>query len=626
MIKKLNSMPDFQARMPKQPHDLSRHYGMTFSTGMITCPYSTMVHTGDTLHFNGAVSARFNPLILPFLGHVDIHMDYFFVPLSVMYTPSPSLFYQTDDIITSLVNREELQKQYFPRIDVDGSISQIMQRYDSPNDSIHISYSSSNQYILYNHSFDCVGKSIVRMCDWFGINPLHVFGVTQSVNPTLPYWRLLAYHACYNLYPGFRNFDREPKDYSYNIDSHYRDSAAFLASESLFYPHYIDLDKDYFNAIKVSPIASSVSMLPSSSGVFNANLFKAVNNYLDTGSYGLSDNIRDINYVSDDSLKTQVAGNPNVSGYHGTQVVTNHMISTQQIRVMFAFEKLLRVIGRAEKTYEAQFLAHFGVKIPHDVMHNITHIGHDVCSLSTQQIIATANTFNPETGEGSSLGDFGGNGQVSFKGKKRTFKVPTHGVFLCMMYAKPSFYYQTVLSRIDDVAQPMKFWQPEYDRLGMQPLFAYEAAGGLEDADVYNNNSRIGWQFGYEHFKRSYNRISLAFRNPVDRGNEGYYNLVNSYTPWFLSKIPYCNVLGQWLNAPAPEQGVTTTGSIGWQSFKSSPTDLNNVMVKSYETTWIEDLDYAHIHELFYSDPLIADFGIDMKDVNFMSEYGEPEL
>ena len=101
MAKKLNSMPDYQARMPRQTHDLSRSFVFTSSTGMLLPVYWHPLHLGDKLKFASSMFSRLNPLITATLGQVDFHFDYFFVPLSVMYTPAPSMFYQTDDLVSS---------------------------------------------------------------------------------------------------------------------------------------------------------------------------------------------------------------------------------------------------------------------------------------------------------------------------------------------------------------------------------------------------------------------------------------------------------------------------------------------------------------------------------------------
>ena len=39
-----------------------------------------------------------------------------------------------------------------------------------------------------------------------------------------------------------------------------------------------------------------------------------------------------------------------------------YLYYSANIRQLFMVDKLLRVVGRADKDYESQFLAHFGVK------------------------------------------------------------------------------------------------------------------------------------------------------------------------------------------------------------------------------------------------------------------------
>ena len=99
-------------------------------------------------------------------------------------------------------------------------------------------------------------------------------------------------------------------------------------------------------------------------------------------------------------------------------------------------EKLLRVVGRA-KNYESQFLAHY-IKIPHDVMHNITHIGHDMITITPESVISSANTFDSTTGEGSALlGEIGGKGSGMLSGRKHNFTAPFHGVFMVFLILFP---------------------------------------------------------------------------------------------------------------------------------------------------------------------------------------------
>ena len=74
MAKKLNSMPDYQARMPKQPHDVSQSFTFTMAPAMELPVYYDMLHPGDDLHFSNGLFVRLqNPMTAP-LGDIDLHI------------------------------------------------------------------------------------------------------------------------------------------------------------------------------------------------------------------------------------------------------------------------------------------------------------------------------------------------------------------------------------------------------------------------------------------------------------------------------------------------------------------------------------------------------------------------
>lgn len=414
----------------------------------------------------------------------------------------------------------------------------------------------------------------------------------QTFNPKTTPWFLCAYQAVHELY--FRNDDREPKSYSYNMDRYY--TLDSFAVSDLLRLNYVSAYKDYFNAIKVSPIGSSMSML---SGSDSWDLLSTVNSFL--SSYQASRS----NSLGQDPTSDEIS----------TTVKTASAMDAANIRQLFMVDKLLRVTGRANKDYESQFLAHFGVKIPHDVLHNITHLGHDMCTLSPEAVISNSDTLDPENPNfGSPLGEVGGQGSIlvqSFKvpgsnDNQRHFKAPCHGVFLTIFHAIPKMRYYAGVSKLHQLSSPMDFWQLEYDRKGMQPLFQYEV-----DRDSTIGSQRLGWQFAYEQFKRKFDKVSLAFRNPSAA------NRVNLYSPWVLNKKPFARV---------GSSDYIDGGDNEFTRYLATPHDLDTIMTVKYKSTWISDLIADNAHLVFHTDPLIVDYRMRMKKVNFMSEYGEPEL
>ena len=611
MVKKLNSMPDYQARMPRHPHDLSQSTGFTAPPAALLPAYYHMLHLGDKVRLQGNLSARLNPIVKPAIGSIDLHVDYFFVPLSVLYTPSPSLFYQTDDLVSSLFKQDASPvfiNDRFPVLSYDDCLFEIKNNSGGGLNSPM----SFNGYIYPSDSFDSAGRAAVRLTDLLDLSCCSLFDDTQH-NPVSTPWFLSAYHAIYELYQGYRNSDRESKSYIYNFDKAF-DTAVIQASSEWFSLHYVDAYKDYFNSIKVSPIGSSVSMLSTQTGATSDpwSILSKVDSYL-----SFMDSSRVSFYgagTSSDSLATSVRTFQN-----GSNPLDN--FTSANIRQLFMVDNILRVVGRADKNYESQFLSHFGVKIPHDVLHNITHIGHDMFEMNPEVTVSTANTFDGSNG--SALGEIGGNGYVRGSGKMRNFEAPCHGVLMAIFYYQPRFRYFAGISKLHDLSSPDKFWQPEFDQKGMQPLFGYEVYRG-EQAFTSYALERLGWQFAYEQFKRKYDRVTRAFSYAA-----GGTSSVNSYSPWYLSKTPFFKTKEDGWSEPISEEGeplIFTAGSTNALSFKSLTTDLNGIMEVPYSPTWITNLSYNNYHTLFYRDPMIVDFRMNCKISNFMSEFGEPAI
>ena len=629
MAKKLNSMPDYQARLPKHPHDVSQSTTFTAAPGMLQPVYYDMLHLGDELHFSASEFVRLNPLEAQPLGQIDVHLDYFFVPLTVMYLPTSSLFYDTDDLVSSVFSNG-LYSDDFPVFDFETWLNtNFSNELTASKDSVLVSQGSGTGAIkLPVKNFDCIGKSIYRIWDLLDMSPDvlldNMSGKVDSDNHKMSYyypqftpWFALAYQAIYQLF--FRNDDRERKQYDYNIDQYYNvatwsEDLTSGVKKSIFNINYASRPKDYFNSVKVSPISSSASLF---SPTALQQMYGSVNEWLN-GSLQLSSSNRVSIYASGN---TSLGDSTQVTSQF-SQIGTNPVerLSTANIRQMFMVEKLLRVVGRAEKNYESQFLAHYGIKIPHDVMHNITHIGHDMITITPESVISSANTYDPLDGSGSALGEIGGKGSGMLSGRKHNFTAPFHGVFMAISHIVPRRRYVLGLNKLHELNSPNKFWQPEFDQKGMQPLFKYEANLGHNQKTM---DGRFGWQFAYEQFKRKNDRVTRAF-SPVFEFSQ----TVNKYSPWVFASYPF---------GAFDDQGVNTTDYTSVHAFDLlvSPNDLNGNMIVAHNTFWptgVVDLEQAFSeldHKpwlLYQTDPFICDFNMYCKKVNRMSEYGEPEL
>lgn len=609
---------DFQAKLSRHSHDISAGYTASIVPGCIVPQYFHILGPGDTIYYQNHMFARLQDVITAFLGEIDIHIDSFFVPLQMLYTPFGQLFAQTNDVISSLfTDRQFADEDGFPLLNVDSSLKLVQcDEFDS-------------------YGFQSMGVGIFRMLDAFDMNPLGVLQGEQlggqdvdeqiTHNPNICPWIPAAYQCIYQKY--YRNDEFESLRVStYNFDNHYEDIS--FINDAYLLPRYVQRPKDYFTDIRVSPISSAVNkfhagmaqtILPNDGGS-PSELLYSVNEYLSTGG-------NEIGTQSFDNDSFGHAGNAfnNVSSSSTFDVEDTAVgnLNTANIRALFAVDKFARIYGRADKTYDDQILAHFGIKIPHDVKHDITHLKHDRAVLQSDPVYATANTVSSDDSKVlTALGQVGGQGQVEFNTNQDKFTAPVHGVFMIVAYVTTKPRYVGTFSKLHLLHERLRFPIPEFDKLGAQPIYGFEAspiyaAGGQSG---YQLSQRIGWQNRYNEFKEKYNRASWLYYS----GEYGHGVVtVNSYGPWVISQMPYQVNVGN-------NNGVLPRGNEGSRLVRAyalfqSPASLNNVMVKPFNGNWSSDYDIQP-HLTLQSDPILTEFMCNCKLVSWMSETGEPDL
>ena len=106
-------------------------------------------------------------------------------------------------------------------------------------------------------------------------------------------------------------------------------------------------------------------------------------------------------------------------------------------------EKLAMITGRARKTYDAQVLAHFGVKVPHDPKHDIAFIGQDTYDLKVGEVTSLSSTSE------AGLGDLAGKGLGSGQSKGHKFTAPCHGIVMTIFSIEPKKRYFGEYNRIN---------------------------------------------------------------------------------------------------------------------------------------------------------------------------------
>ena len=92
--------------------------------------------------------------------------------------------------------------------------------------------------------------------------------------------------------------------------------------------------------------------------------------------------------------------------------------------------------------------------------------------------------------------------------------------------------FSELMISLNNFVDRLCFYQPEYDKLGAQPLYSFEAEAGVAGV----SSTRIGWQYRYQQYKMKYDRVTEAFANNVYGGISGS---VNQYSAWVLGRLPF---------------------------------------------------------------------------------------
>ena len=616
-MSKLDKNQRVRTSKQRQVFDLSHDYLFTATTGQLRPVTHDLLQPGDTVNCKFDFFLRSMPLSTAAMIDVDFMVDYFFVPLDLIWLGFDAWWSRTRSVF--FVDYDQVNQSNrspLPAIDALPLLS-LKAVYESVN--------ASDEKWQSLRLLDDLGLSGMFFHDAAGfVRPIHNAGViTDGDYPSIFPWQMCAYEAIYMHF--YRDDERETfNPAAYNFPIFVNTPGARNGFPKMRYVNRMD---DYFTATKLSPLVSAVNNDPQFLHDFDVSLGENLFGFvIDSDVSPGSSSSSPINFEN--------LGESSSSGSDNTRAVN-------QLRALFAQEKLLHVMNMSHKDYDSQVLARLGYDVPKDVRHQIHHLGHDTCQLSIQEIVSGSNTFNGEMG--SSLGDLAGQGKAisrNFKGVKN-FTAPCHGVLMTIWTCRTRPKYTTSALRKDMLQQIYDFFTPELDDLGMAPQYRYESdlinhrmratVGALDEDFRY---TITGWNYRYEYLKRNINRSSLAFMRSSDGLQEMYQPWqplgFNSYSQWSNSRIPLDMGLVGSGDAARPETDYYSRPH--FDLYKVRPDELNNIMLVSWLPTppleeGVPVEDWSKFPWLMYQrDPFIVDGRFSCKKVSSMSLYSMPKL
>lgn len=662
-MSRIDQLPEHRARLPKSTHDLSHRFGFTATVAHLLPVFHTFMNPGETIKLGVNFNLRTQPFEAAAMSTIRSHVEYFFVPIQLLYQPFENMYYNVNEQFSSMFPSADSQltvQSDLPVLDFK-EVQDFIANHCNRHNYTYV-------YDTYSQTFgDSVGQQYVRLMDMLGFRPnLNSRpGQNQQWNPNVFPYQLLAYHCIYQYY---YRLDNREQFYNtvFNWDRFFTTPTVQGQSDNFYYEmfkiHYRPLGSDYFTDVKVSPIVDNLNMNGNSMALTqdwlagntnvspiaasqNNGILTTLQQSIGSGGAGATGEavyddvqsyVKEIGTLTTKQARTNMylTGNMNstgstvfdtfmrsgdvlgsVSGYpqriesphtHSLESAGASVLNTANLRALFAQEKLLSITGRAKKNYDAQTLAHFGVKVPHDVKHEISCFGHDQSEINIGEVIATAGT------EQTALGEIAGKGYGRLQSKMHKFTAPCHGVVMAILSFVPDVNYQDTFGKYNVVTGRNDLFVPEYDHLGMQPLFRYECepAANTDETPGVQETDIMGWQYRYEQWKRRYNRVSMAF----DVDSQYEVPTLGSLSSWILSRVPYGK--GQ-TNSPSNNKSYI--------NFLYNPADLNQLVLYEYSNNWSSDM-LDNPANVYMRDPFVIDSYISCKLVSEMSDYSMPRL
>lgn len=638
-MSKLDAKPMQHAQIGMTLHNLSHTFDFTSSTGMILPLVFDILQPGEKIESIIDLSdTRTQPMQSAAYLDLDMHVDYFFVPMTIIMSKFESFIYRINDFYSSSVYPQN--NFNLPLLDLDDAKS-TLQQY-----AMTVPFSNIN--------FDEYGKGNLRLFDHLRYGDL--FSDTHGDssrfgNPNYAYspkifpWALLAYNAAYMYY--FINDEFEKFDNTiFNMDSIVNSVSPEIVSAvqivDICRLKYRNKYHDYFTSLKASPIVSGKNLLDS------AGSLSLAKNWLSRDSTWRGNVL--VDGVSGSNSLPTLSGSPDIPNgtdvrsqfgftaqYVNTSggavdpsgVAINGMdINTANLRALFANEKLWTITGMNRKQYDAQTLAHYGYDVPIDVLHQVQRIGHHVYNLKVGEVISTAGTATQP------LATVAGKGYAfrNDENKPIHFTAPCHGIFIALYSSAIKRNYCGTFDKVNAIAAWQDFYQPEFDHLGMQPIFGFEASQNNLSANGNRTSTSnpyaniLGWQYRYEQFKRKYNYATLAFSNSYDGAI--FTNYIAPFGTWSPADLPLKDIIDGSVSM-AFNPSASYLGDI-----KENPCELNNMMQVTYDP-WYYDgtstgrtgMNYVDEPWLVYqTDPLIHHSMIHYTKLSTMSAYSMPRL
>lgn len=466
------------------------------------------------------------------------HLDFYFVPYSLIWKYWEQWYQQTDDPVSSAMNfmgtpeigvsSGSVQVPQYPLVPLvlalcraSATEQNMLSALDTIIENAGLSFSSSEELVLgmFLDSSESDGlkkdimgyplyQGVVRLLDMLGYGNYLPFikmnyGIVNSPagdpdaltyktnfvrwmlayrNKKVNIWRLAAYQAVCELYFTNTHYVR-PNISAYNYDDVISGnvySSRGNVGVDLFQPHYCPWKYDVFTSALPSPQFGAVSLVNSEPIVGERT----------SGS----NNVGFQTYIKSEAAGNQIYGNNNISSLRAS-------VDVMALKRAEALQAWKLAIGRAGYTTDARFEATFGSTPKFSPQMRPVRLG----SLDGDVL------KDPVTGtSGDEFAQMAATASSSLRNDKITFEAEDFGVILGVFRVLPIAEYDSYqIDAVNTKSDPFDYFTPAFQNTGLQVLAAHELS--IFGTGLTGIDTALGYvPFGTE-YKVSVDRVHGEF-------------------------------------------------------------------------------------------------------------------
>lgn len=579
-----------RAHLDRNAFDLSHNDVFSCAPGMLLPISTTEVLPNEHYEINPQIFLRTMPLNSAAFVRMRQHIEFFFVPMRVLCRQFNQFVVGTKYPISAIESLNSFSGKL-------------------PHTSIKFISQALNKATQSDSNLDGMGSDVktqaVRLLDLLGYGITSVDSLNEGKLPTnylLSVFRLACYQKIYSDY--YRNPYYESVDVSsFNLDNYFGkqiSGALTSASDrnvlrSLLRLRYRNWAKDYFTAVQ--PQFEGAPFVTRNVDMSSFQTLSHVNDDSFASATLVPSSDAKISLGDVKAPYSRVSSLIPVSPISDFSDLENLNLSVHNIRAAFALDKLLRLQQQAGNgSYGEQIRNRFGAANVHDDW-KAQYLGGSSAPISISEVITTANTAST-VGDGLT-GDIYGKAS-SVNDGRIVFDSREHGIIMGIFSVSPEADYNaTGIDPHNTKLSFEQFFQPEFDRLGKQPLNSFQLSLTKPvdfSASATWSDNVIGYQNRYMEYKTGVDKVHGAFCTG------------GSLSAWSAPRNT-----GLVLNGDVT---VGAKGSLEYNvySFKVSPKILNSICSVEFSGSSLD------------TDPIIVDAHIGIKAIRSMSVSGEPLL